>query len=330
LRMLGCTRVELGVQTIDDKILAGVRRGHTAAEVARATKLLKNAGFKVDYHLMPNLPGATAKKDLEVFKKIFSDQNFRPDMIKIYPCAVIPGSELYKIWKRGNAKCGDGYKPYPDKTLLELLIKMKAATPPYVRISRLIRDIPSPSIAAGNKITNLREVLQKEMARRGLKCKCLRCREVGHQLTSSPYKGEVGRGFGHSHPLSLPLWQGEKKLFITKYRASDGTEYFISFESPNRRVIYSFLRLRLPSSNDLAFIREVHTYGQLVSINHRIIETSKQVQHTGFGKKMMREAERIVKKSGYKKIAVISGVGVRAYYRKLGYGLKDTYMVKKI
>jgi len=336
LRLLGCTRVELGVQTIDDKILAGVRRGHTAAEIVRATKLLKDAGFKVDYHLMPNLPGATPKKDLEVFKKIFSDQNFRPDMIKIYPCTVIPGSALYKIWKRG------GFKPYSDKTLIELLLKMKTATPPYVRISRLIRDIPSPSIAAGNKITNLREYLQKELKRRGLRCRCLRCREIGHQLISSPYQGEVGRGKSPKIYLPSPLLRKEGKatLFIAKYRASGGTEYFVSFEDARRRVVFAFLRLRFPSSGKTAFIREVHTYGQLVSLKQESKKTKKspyggcpagtQVQHTGFGKQMMIKAEQTAKKSGYREMAVISGIGVRAYYRRLGYRLKDTYMVKKI
>jgi elongator complex protein 3 len=329
LRFLGCTRVELGAQTIDDKILKKIHRGHNTASIINATKLLKDAGFKVDYHIMPNLPGATPKKDLEVFKKIFSDQDFRPDMIKIYPCTVIPGSALYHIWQKGD------YKPYSDKALIELLLKVKVATPPYARISRLIRDIPSPSIAAGNKITNLREYLQKELKRRGLRCKCLRCREVGHQKNPS---------------LTLPFTKGEDqkspsfkkggrgrilkpKLFVKKYRASGGDEYFISFEDSRHRVVYAFLRLRL-LSNGLAFIREVHTYGQMIALEHKNIETSKQtskqVQHTGFGKQMMAEAERLAKKSGYKKIAVISGVGVRGYYRRLGYGLRNTYMVKKL
>lgn len=301
LRALGCTRVELGVQTIDDKILAGVRRGHTVAEVIRATKILKDAGFKVDYHLMPNLPGATPKKDLETFKRIFSDQNFRPDMVKIYPCTVIPGSELYKIWKSG------GYKPYSDKALIELLLKMKAATPAYVRISRLIRDIPSPSIAAGNKITNLREYLQKELERRGLKCKCLRCREIGHVKNFTP---------------------GVKKLFVKKYRASGGTEYFLSIEDPRHKAVYAFLRLRLAKTGP-AYIREVHTYGNLIPL-WNIGRAKNQVQHTGFGRQLMAAAERLAKKARRKELAVISSVGVRGYYRKLGYRLKDTYMVKSI
>jgi elongator complex protein 3 len=298
--MLGCTRVELGVQTIDDKILKKIDRGHNVAEVSRATKLLKDAGFKVDYHLMPNLPGATPKKDLENYKKVFADQNFCPDMVKIYPCAVIPGSKLWNIWNRGE------YKPYSEKTLMELLLAIKVATPPYARISRLIRDIPSQSISAGNKITNLREYLQKELERRGLQCKCLRCREIGHAK-------------------SVDL-KSKPKLFVTKYRASDGMEYFVSFEDAHRKIVYSFLRLRLPEKSDIAYIREVHTYGQMVELGER----TKYIQHTGLGKKMIKKAEHIAKKSSVKKIYIISGIGVRNYYRKLGYGLKKTYMVKKI
>ncbi len=320
LRELGCTRIELGVQTIDDKILALIRRGHTSAQIADATKLLRDAGFKVDYHLMPALPGVSVKKDLENFKKIFSDQRFRPDMIKIYPCSIIPKTALYKLWKQGK------YKPLVTEKLLNLIIKMKLAVPPYVRISRIIRDIPGTDIAAGNRVTSLRQNIQAEMKRRGLKCKCIRCREIGHQPT---IKYSI---------LNI-------KTFISKYTASNGKEYFISIEDKKRKILFAFCRLRLPSTppflplskgrskeglpelQGAALIRELHTYGHLVPIDEKIAGAS---QHFGFGKKLMQEAEKIAKKSGYKKIAVIAGVGVREYYKKLGYAQEKTYMVKKI
>ncbi|MFH0814695.1 MAG: tRNA uridine(34) 5-carboxymethylaminomethyl modification radical SAM/GNAT enzyme Elp3, partial [Candidatus Falkowbacteria bacterium] len=234
-RQLGCTKVEIGVQTLDDKIFLLNKRGHNVEQVVSATKLLKQAGFKVAYHWMPNLPGSTARKDLLLYKKLFSDERFQPDMIKIYPTVVTKNSLIYKWWKQGK------YKPYSYKQLLNLLINIKKIIPPYVRVNRLIRDIPSPSIEAGNKISNLRENIQKEKARRGLRCKCIRCREVGHQKKSpSPLEGE-GWGEGvHGKPRPII-----PKLFIKKYQASGGTEYFLSFESLDKKILYAFLRLRI-------------------------------------------------------------------------------------
>ena len=323
MRELGATRVELGVQTIYNSILQRNRRGHNVAETIRATKLLKDAGFKICYHLMPNLPGSTPAKDLKMFREIFTNQDFQPDMIKIYPCVVTRGSEIYKWWKQKK------YKPYSDKQLLELLIKIKKIIPPYVRVNRLIRDIPSPSIAAGNKISNLREVVAAEMARRGLACKCIRCREVGHSLT---LKGGL--------PGVLPLGRDKKpKLFVRKYSASGGVEYFISYESPDKKILYAFVRLRipllskegrgvvLPELDNAALIRELHTYGHLVPIDQN---SPGATQHLGLGKKLMAEAEKIARKSGIKKMAVISGIGVREYYKKLGYKKEGTYMVKSL
>jgi elongator complex protein 3 len=309
MRELGCTRVEIGVQSIYDSILQRNCRGHNVSETILATKLLKDAGFKVCYHLMPNLPGATPAKDLKMFKEIFSNSDFQPDMIKIYPCVITRGSQIYKWWKQGK------YKPYSNKQLLNLLIDVKKIIPPYVRVNRLIRDIPGTSIEAGNKISNLREVIAAEMARRGLHCKCIRCREVGRQK---------------SEKLKIK----SVKLFVRKYKASHGTEYFLSFESPDKKVLYAFLRLRISDFStppifselkDAALIRELHTYGHLVPIDHA---SSGATQHTGLGKKLMAEAEKIVKKLGIKKIAVISGIGVREYYKKLDYRLEKTYMVK--
>ncbi len=300
MRELGCTRIELGVQTTDDKILKLVKRGHDTAETIRATGLLKKFGFKVDFHLMPQLPGSTPGKDAKMLAGIFDNPDYRPDMIKIYPCTVVKKSPLYRWVKSGK------YKPYNDKKLIDILINFKAAIPRYVRISRLIRDIPGHHIVAGNRVTNLRQVIQAEMLRRGLHCNCLRCREVGHANIK----------------LSRP------KLFIDKYNASGGIEYFLSFEDAKRQVVYAFCRLRI-DKNGLypAFIRELHTYGQMLKIGTKNAIAS---QHKGMGVKLIKGAEKLAIKAKADIIAVISGVGVRGYYRKLGYKLQNTYMIKKI
>ncbi|MEK7508402.1 MAG: tRNA uridine(34) 5-carboxymethylaminomethyl modification radical SAM/GNAT enzyme Elp3 [Patescibacteria group bacterium] len=306
MRQLGCTRIELGVQHTDDKILKLCERGHNLQQTKDATRLLRQAGFKLDYHLMPQLPGATPKKDFEMFKKVFADSDLRPDMIKIYPCTVVPDSPLYTWHKQGK------YKPYPTKKLVEMLISVKSELIPYsCRISRLIRDIPSTEIVAGNRVTNLREVIQVEMKKRNLKCKCLRCREVGHQ------------------ELGIKNYALGPKLFIEKYEASGGTEYFLSYEDAKRNIVLAFCRLRI----DLvglypAYIRELHTYGQVATLKH--LNTETLVQHTGFGKKLLAETEKICHGQKISKLAVISGIGVRQYYKKLGYRLEDTYMVKNL
>jgi elongator complex protein 3 len=257
-----------------------------------------------------------------MFREIFSNSDFQPDMLKIYPCVVTRGSQIYKWWKQGK------YKPYSNKQLLNLLINIKKIIPPYVRVNRLIRDIPSTRIEAGNKISNLREVIQKEMIKRGLRCKCIRCREVGHQNKNWRSEAKLRAG--------AELCSATPKLFVQKYQASGGTEYFISFESPDKKILYAFVRLRIPNFKtppifqelrDTALVRELHTYGHLVPIDHA---SSGATQHTGLGKKLMAEAEKIVKKFGIKKTAVISGIGVREYYKKLGYRKAGTYMVKYI
>jgi len=320
LRQLGCTRIELGVQTLDEKVLRRVKRGHDTAAVARAVELLKDAGFKTDFHLMPQLPGATPGSDLANLKRIFTDPAFRPDMVKIYPCVVLATAELHKEWRRGD------YRPYSDKQLLEMLIKFKVIVPRYCRISRLIRDIPSTSIIAGNPVTNLRQVIRALMDRRGLRCACLRCREIGHAAKEEPR-----------------LLKAEPRLFDENYESAGGLEHFLSFEDARRRAVFAFCRLRLPPKKpadatgqvwrlmpeirDAAFIRELHTYGHLVPIDASDPEAA---QHKGLGRKLMAEAERLARTAGYGKMAVISGVGVRAYYRKLGYRLQGTYMVKKL
>lgn len=307
MRELGCTRVEIGVQAIDDKILKLNKRGSDVADITRATKLLKDFGFKVTYHLMPGLPGATAAKDYKMFEQLFNDGRFQPDQIKFYPTVVTKGSLLYRWWKQGK------YKPYSDKVLQNLIIKCKKIVPEYVRIIRLIRDIPGESIIAGNMITNLRQVMKD----RGVECRCIRCREAREK--------------------SIINYQ----LSIINYRASGGEEYFISAESKDSKILYGFCRLRLSRNSEQgtvnilgssALIRELHVYGELVSVGTSAgsARVSKKVQHAGFGKILMQEAEKIAKENKFDKIAVISGVGVRGYYRKLGYKLKNTYMIKRL
>ena len=306
MRELGCTRVELGVQAIDDAILKLNKRGHGVVEIARATKMLKDFGFKVTYHLMPGLPGTTAKKDFKMFKQLFYDERFQPDQLKFYPTVVTKGSLLYKWWLKGK------YKPYSEKVLRQLIIDCKKEVPEYVRIIRLIRDIPGESIIAGNRITNLRQVMKDE----GAICRCIRCREAREKK----FKVE-----------SL-------KLKVIEYQASRGREYFISFESLDGEVLYGFCRLRLPARNvervtyngkdfceNMSMIRELHVYGELTSIGEK-----SKVQHAGLGRKLILKAEEIAKENGFRRMAVISGVGVRGYYRKLGYRLWKTYMVKSL
>lgn len=294
MRELGCTRVEIGVQAPDDKILKLNRRGHSVQQIAEATKMLRDYGFKVTYHLMPALPGSTPERDLELFKLLFSDDRFQPDQIKFYPTVVTEGSSLYRWWKAGK------YKPYSDQELQDLIIKCKAVVPQYVRIIRLIRDIPGESILAGNKITNLRQVMQQQ----GVKCNCIRCREAKDDKEIKNFK-----------------------INIQSYEAGSGREYFISADSPDDKTLYGFCRLRISKDSPIApaIIRELHVYGELVPVGG-----IKKVQHQGLGKILMKEAEKISQQEKSDKIAIISGVGVRDYYRKAGYKLKQTYMVKGV
>lgn len=327
MRLQGCTRIELGLQAPDDRILELIKRGHTLDQFRNAMFLLREAGFKVDLHFMPDLPGTTPEHDVAMYKSLFQDNTLCPDMVKIYPNTVIPSAELYKWFQDGR------YKPYGDKALFEALLQMKTVTPRYCRISRLIRDIPSDEIKAGNVITNLREALEKELHKQGKKCVCLRCREIGRQKNNLP----VGT---------------EPQLFVDEYETVGGTEYFITYEDPNRIAVYGFLRLRIPTKlneNDwqpdqpervrqklielmpeianTAFIRELHVYGTLVAIGKK---NELATQHKGVGKALVKAAENIVKEKGMNKCAVISGVGVRGYYEKLGYKKEGTYVVKEL
>ncbi len=309
LRELGVTRVELGVQSVDEEVLVKVNRGHRVSEVIKTTRLLKNAGFKVGYHIMPNLPGVKPEDDLRNFLELFENPDFRPDLLKIYPCVVVKGSQLYEWWKRGK------YRPYQTNELVDLLARMKKEVPVYVRITRLFRDIPSNRIEAGCQSSNLRQIVSEELEKRGWVCQCIRCREVRQ----------------HSTLMS----KDKVKLYRFDYDASGGLEVLLTFEDLARKRLYSFLRLRLPSSSQPSFtfkalkgaalVRELHTYGEQV----RIGQKKDVAQHCGLGKKLLEEAERIAREEwGVRKIAVIAAAGVRDYYRRLGYHLEETYMVK--
>ncbi|HPT08569.1 MAG TPA: tRNA uridine(34) 5-carboxymethylaminomethyl modification radical SAM/GNAT enzyme Elp3, partial [bacterium] len=295
LRELGVTRVEIGVQALDDKILKLNNRGHNVLAISKATEKLKQFGFKITYHFMPALPGSNPKKDVAMFKKMYLDERFKPDQIKFYPTTVVKDSLLYTWWQQGK------YKPYSDKQLENIIINCKKIVPVYTRIMRLVRDIPGESIEAGNKITNLRQVMKDK----GVICHCIRCREPQDKIINNK----------------------NLKLNILKYKSSGADEYFISFDSLDNKTLYGFCRLRIDPKSKIspAIIRELHVYGQLVPIGGE-----KKVQHSGLGKKLVAEAEKITKNNKLNKLAVISGVGVRKYYEKLGYKLSQTYMVKKL
>lgn len=308
-RMLefGTTRVELGVQTLDDNIYRLVKRGHTVDHVSRATKLLKEAGMKVYYHWMPGLPGSNLEYDLELSRQLFNDQRFRPDGLKLYPTLVVAGTELEK-WYRDNR-----YHPYTMDEMINLLIKIKSIIPDYVRISRVMRDIPTQFIVAGCKDLGLRSKLKQRMKEVNTVCNCIRCREYGHRLRDG--------------------WKtGEPVLKRMDYDASDGKEIFLSFED-DQKTIFGLLRLRIESltgnNERTATVRELHVFGSEVPLGTQL---DNAVQHKGLGGQLLKEAERISQiEFQAKSIAIISGVGARDYFRsEFGYQLEGAYMVKKL
>lgn len=311
MRMLGATRCEIGAQTIYDDVLDLVKRGHRTDATIRATQLLKDAGFKVSYHMMPNLPGSNVERDIEMFRELFANSAYRPDMIKVYPCMVVPFSELKLWYEQGR------HRPYTDEELLEIIFRIKPMFPRYLRVTRLIRDIPATSIIGGSKVSNLRQVAQKMMKEKGIICQCIRCREIRGQ----------------------PIEKHNIEFRMMDYEASGGHEFFLSFDDKKSDKLCALLRLRFSSYSlngkkhfikgleGAAILRELHTYGAQVPISERDELAS---QHMGFGKRLVSAAEEIAQKHGYKKMAVIAGVGIREYYRKLGYALEGTYMVKKL
>ena len=306
LRYLGATKVQIGIQSLDDHILQINKRGETVQDTRDAIRLLRLAGFKIHAHWMPNLLGATPESDVEDFGRLWNDIALRPDELKIYPCMLLENAELYDYWLRGE------YQPYSEEEISEVLIACKVQVPPYVRINRIIRDIPTTNVVEGMKRSNLRQVVQNRLAERGLKCRCIRCREVRRQQVD---------------PERL-------SLKVETYETDATTEHFLSFETDE--YIAGFLRLSLPRSDvnmplpeltGQAMIREVHIYGPAVPIG----EASKgEAQHAGLGGKLLAEATKMARAAGYRRIAVISAIGTRGYYTRHGYELDGLYMTRTL
>jgi elongator complex protein 3 len=309
LRWLGMTKIQLGAQSTDDKILEMNRRDHTVADTRRAVRLLRLAGFKLHLHWMPNLYGATPESDVSDYENLWNDNALRPDELKVYPCMLIEGTQLYELWKQGH------YRPYTDSELIETLAQAKRFTPPYCRINRVIRDIPAHYIVEGSTQSHLRVVVQQEMKKRGWQCQCIRCREVRSE------KLDVSR-------LAVDDYV---------YETDATTEHFLQYLTPTGRLA-GFLRLSLPREDvpreeileelhGCAVVRELHIYGPALELG---VTDSGKAQHSGLGRKLAEHAMQIARSAGYKRMAVISAIGTREYYRKLGFELGELYMVKAV
>jgi len=312
---MGVTRVELGVQNIYDDIYRRVNRGHTVQDVIEATRILKDAGLKVVYHMMPGLPGSDFNRDLWAFQKIFNDPDFKPDMIKIYPCLVLKGTEAYQWWKKGE------YQPYTTEEAAQLILEVKKMIPPWVRIMRVQRDIPAFLIEAGVNQSNLRQLVLQKLKEEGIRCRCIRCREVGHRWLKDKVKPSPD----------------DIQVQTMKEKASEGEEIFLSAEDFVNDVLVGFLRLRIPSerahrpeiSGEAAsVVRELHVYGPLVPVGKRLAGAW---QHKGYGEILLSEAERMSQEEyDCRKVVVISALGTKRYYRRLGYGYDGPYVSKAL
>lgn len=305
----GCTRIEVGVQSIFEDVARDSNRGHTVSAVTQSFQLAKDCGFKVIAHLMPDLPNMGFDRDIESFKEYFENPAFRTDGLKVYPTLVIRGTGLYELWKTGK------YRNYDPNTLIDLVAKILSLVPPWVRIYRIQRDIPMPLVTSGVEHGNLRELALQRMKDLNLACRDVRTREVGIQEIHNKVRPE------------------DVELIRRDYYANGGWETFIAYEDPKRDILIGLLRLRKcsdatfkPELKGASMVRELHVYGSVVPVHSR--DPSK-FQHQGYGTMLMEEAERIAREEhGSNKLAVISGVGTRHYYRKLGYELEKTYMVK--
>ena len=306
LRHLGVTKVQMGAQSLDDRILELNKRGHDVECTRKATALLRAAGFKIVLHWMPNLLGATPESDREDFARLWND--FCPDEIKIYPNQLLANAELYEYWQRGE------FKPYETQTLIDLIADIKPTIPRYCRVNRVIRDIPSTNVVEGNRRTSLRQDVHEEMKRRGTHCQCVRCREV---------KGK-------------PVRTEALELNDIAYQAGAAEEHFISYVTPDDQLA-GFIRLSLPKQDspqtefpDLdgaALIREVHVYGQSLPVG---AEKKGAAQHAGLGTRLLEEAERVAKANGFERMAVISAVGTRGYYLDRGFERGELYLTKEL
>ncbi|KXK20260.1 MAG: ELP3 family histone acetyltransferase [Chloroflexi bacterium OLB15] len=307
IRRLGCTKVQIGFQSLSDAVLKVNKRGHDVAATRRAVKLLRRAGFKIHAHWMPNLLGATPETDLEDYQRLFGEPDFRPDELKIYPCSLIESAELMRFYQRGD------WKPYTHNQLLELLIGVFQLTPEYCRLTRVIRDIPGTDIVVGNKTTNFRQLVENALAARGERSADIRAREVRFR--------SVDAG-----ALALDeLW----------YESSIGREVFLQFIAEDRGIA-GFLRLALPEIQAPSFIeelqgsaiiREVHVYGQSLEIGEN---APGKAQHSGLGLRLIERAVEIAAAQGYGDLAVISAIGTRGYYRKRGFDDGKLYQHRKL
>jgi elongator complex protein 3 len=298
---LGATKVELGVQSIYNEILERIERGHSVEDTIAANKLLRDTGFKVGFHLMPGLPGSSLDDDVEMFREVFSQENFKPDYLKIYPTLVIRGTKLYDEWKAGK------YTPLSTEEAAELLAEVKSFLPRWTRLQRIQRDIPSQEIEAGIKKGNLRQITRELLSRKNLRCKCIRCREVGLSGKS---------------PENL-------SLRIEKYDSCGGVENFLSWEGDD--VLVGFLRLRFPAQpyrkelKDASLIRELHIYGRMTPFGEH---PDGSWQHRGYGASLLGKAEELSREEGYRKIVALSGIGAKGYYKKFGYRKEGPFMSK--
>jgi elongator complex protein 3 len=312
---MGVTRIEIGVQNPDDEIYRLVGRTHTVADVVEATRVAKDAGLKIVYHMMPGIPGSNHQKDLDAFKRIFTDSAFKPDMLKIYPCLTIAGTKVYEWYQNGT------FEPYTTEEAANLIAEIKKTIPPWVRLMRVQRDIPARLILAGVKKSDLRELVQSKLKAQGSRCQCIRCREVGHRLAVDNVKPDLEK----------------VKVLTQRYEASEGQEFFISVEDPENNVLLGYLRMRVPSTraqrpeitaDPSAIVRELHVYGQLVPVGKH---SKGATQHKGYGQILLKEAERIAgKELGLKKLLVISALGTRRYYMRFGYERDGVYVSKKL
>jgi elongator complex protein 3 len=304
---LGVTRVEIGVQSLQEQVYRQVNRGHTLQDVISAFRSARESGYKIVAHMMPGLPGSTPERDIEDFQRLFSDEAFMPDMLKIYPTLVLNGTGLYKLHAAGK------YRAYDDQDLINVIAEAKKMTPRWVRIMRVQREIESSDIVAGPRSGNLRQFVLQKLRKEGRKCECIRCREAGLQKRY-PSDAEV-------------------ILRRQDYRACGGREIFLSYEDKNGDTIMGFLRLRQladPHRKELmgsAIVRELHVYGQAIGVGSK--EVGDSYQHRGYGGNLLKEAERIASSElGVGKISVISAVGTRQYYKKLGYARDGPYVSK--
>lgn len=327
---MGGTRVELGVQAIDDEVYKKVERGHTVRDVVNATRACKDAGLKVCYHMMPGL-FATPEKDIAMFTELFSNPDFRPDMLKIYPCMVLEGTGLYQLWKKGK------YEPYGTEQAAEVIEQMLLRVPRYVRVMRVQRDIPSNLVAAGVKNSNLMQIVEQRLAKQGLRCGCIRCREAGIMKLMQARAGKAAKGKREeaSAQGSAGISKRNVRMLRYDYQASGGTEVFLSFEDVENNILLGFLRLRIPARSWRreiggrgAIVRELHVYGTEVSVGEK--GEAGAVQHAGYGEKLLAEAERIARKSGKSELLVTAGVGAREYYYRHGYKPNGPYVAKQL